>query len=193
MCCNTDLYWGNVETVQCGSLLCNINQSINQSIDRSINQITIAPIYPAEPGTVAQQPDRCSNTKLLRLFRNINRPLGPPVSKAGRPSRKVMFWDVFWGWQPRWLNGQIVEGCSKEKGHMSWRPLSQCWSWSWGWTEWFLCLFSVSVMEEKWQSRSEGKRVVPHEEPCSSVSRPWNGLYILLVANEGSAAVEHCE
>ena len=32
-------------------------------------------------------------------------------------------------------------------------------------------LISVSVMEEKWQSRSEGKRAVPHEEPCRSASR----------------------
>ena len=47
-----------------------------------------------------------------------------------RPSRKGMSWDIFWRWQPRWLNAQIVEGCSKEKGHMSWRPLRQCWSWS---------------------------------------------------------------
>ena len=48
------------------------------------------------------------------------------------------------------------------------------------------------MMEEKWQSRSESKQVV-HEEPCRSASRSLNGLYILLVANEGSAAVEHCE
>ena len=48
-------------------------------------------------------------------------------------------------------------------------------------------------MEEKWQSRSEGKRAVPHEEPYRSASRSRNGLSILLVANEGSAAVEHCE
>ena len=34
-----------------------------------------------------------------------------------------------------------------------------------------LCSISVSVMEEKWQSRSEGKRAVPHEEPCRSASR----------------------
>ena len=137
---------------------------------------------------MAQQPDRCSNTKSLRLFRNSNRPLGTPVStEGGGASRKGMFWDVFWRWQPRWLNAQIVEGCSKEKGHTSWRPLS----WSLGQTEWYLCLISVSAMEEKWQSRRGGKQVVPHEEPCRSESRSWNGLYILLVANEGSAAVEH--
>ena len=34
-----------------------------------------------------------------------------------------------------------------------------------------LCLISVSMMEEKWQSMSESKRVVPHEEPCRSASR----------------------
>ena len=44
-------------------------------------------------------------------------------------------------------------------------------------------------MEEKWQSRSEGKRVVPHEEPCRSASRSWNGRYVLLVANEGTLRV----
>ena len=32
---------------------------------------------------MAQQPDLCSNTKSLRLFRNINRPLGTPVSTGG--------------------------------------------------------------------------------------------------------------
>ena len=31
-----------------------------------------------------------------------------------------MFWDVLWRWQPRWLNGQIVEGCSEEKGRKNW-------------------------------------------------------------------------
>ena len=35
----------------------------------------------------------------------------------------------------------------------------------------FHCLISVSVMEEKWQSKSEGKLAVPHEEPCRSASR----------------------
>ena len=30
---------------------------------------------------------------------------------------------------------------------------------------------SVSMMEEKWQLRSEGKRAVPHEGPCRSASR----------------------
>ena len=32
-----------------------------------------------------QQPDRCSNTKSLKLFRNINRPLGTAVSTGERP------------------------------------------------------------------------------------------------------------
>ena len=123
----------------------------------------------------------------------MNRLLGTPVSTGGRPSRKGMFWDVFWRWQPTWLNGPIVEGCSKEKKRKSWRPSCQCWSWSQGPTEWFFCLISVNVMEEKWQSRSEDKRVGPHEEPRRSASRSWNGLYVLLVANEGSAAVEHCK
>ena len=49
---------------------------IHIHINQSINQISIAPISPAYPGSVAQQPDRCSNTKSLKLFRNINRPLG---------------------------------------------------------------------------------------------------------------------
>ena len=54
-------------------------------------------------------------------------------------------------------------------------------------------VFDLSEREERWQSRSEGKRAICHEEPCRSASRSLNGLYILLVANEGSAAVEHCE
>ena len=33
-------------------------------------------------------------------------------------------------------------------------------------------LFDLSErIEDKWQSRSEGKRAVPHEEPCRSASR----------------------
>ena len=124
-------------------ILCSI-QSIN-----AINQISISPISPLKTDSVAQQPDRCSNTRSLKLFRNINRPLGTPVSTGRRPSRKGMFWDVFWRRQPRWLNGQIAEGCFKGKGRMSWRPLRQSWSWSKGWTGWFLCLISVRVEREQ--------------------------------------------
>ena len=43
-------------------------------------------------------------------------------------------------------------------------------------------------MEEKRQSKTEGKQVVLHEEPFRSASRSWNGLYILLIANEGTSA-----
>ena len=42
------------------------NQSINQSNFYSAN-------IPALPGSVAQQPDQCSNAKSLKSFHNINR------------------------------------------------------------------------------------------------------------------------
>ena len=37
---------------------------------------------------MVQQPDWCSNTKSLKLSRNINRPLGTPVSKGGEAKSK---------------------------------------------------------------------------------------------------------
>ena len=40
---------------------------------------------------MAQQPDRCSNTKSLKLFRNINRPLGTQVSTGEGQVEKVHF------------------------------------------------------------------------------------------------------
>ena len=60
-------------------------------INQSINQISIAPITPAWPGSVVQQPDQCSNAKSLKSFRNINMQLGTPVSMGKRPSQKGMF------------------------------------------------------------------------------------------------------
>ena len=101
-----------------------LNQSINQSNLYSTNIPGVARLSGATASSVLK------NAKSLKSFRNINRQYRTPVSTGGRPSWRGMFWDVFWRWQPRWLNAQIVEGCSKEKGHMSWRPLRQCWSWS---------------------------------------------------------------
>ena len=143
---------------------CNI--ALHFSVDQSIQL----------PGSVAQQPERCSNTKSLRIFRNINRPLGTPVSTRERPSRKGMFWDVFWRWQLRWLNGQIVEGCSKEKGRKSWRPLRQCWSWSWGRTEWFL--FDLS--------ERDGREVAIKERRGSTDGTPHAIQQLIPAAPPGS-------
>ena len=49
-------------------------------INQSINQISIAPISPAKPGSVARQPNQCSTAKSRKQFRYINRPWGVTVS-----------------------------------------------------------------------------------------------------------------
>ena len=59
-----------------------------------INQISIAPISLAMPGSVAQQPNQCSTAKLMKQFHSINRPSGVPVSKRERPSQGDVSWDV---------------------------------------------------------------------------------------------------
>ena len=43
----------------------------DQSINQSIDQISIAPMSPAKPGSVARQPNR-STAKSETHFRNIN-------------------------------------------------------------------------------------------------------------------------
>ena len=48
---------------------------------RSINQISKAPKYPAEPGSVARQPNRCSTAKSKKRFCNINRPSERPSQR----------------------------------------------------------------------------------------------------------------
>ena len=57
-----------------------------ESINQSINQISIAPIFPAKPCSVARQPNQCSTAKSRKQFRNINRPWGVTVSMGERPS-----------------------------------------------------------------------------------------------------------
>ena len=42
------------------------------NVDTSIHQISIAPISPAKPDSVAQKPNRCSTAKLMKQFHNIN-------------------------------------------------------------------------------------------------------------------------
>ena len=59
-----------------------------RSVIQSINQTSIAPISPAKPGSVAQQPNQCSTAKSKKQFHNINRPLGMPVSMEERPSQR---------------------------------------------------------------------------------------------------------
>ena len=61
------------------------------SIYQSINQISIAPITPAKPGSVAQQPNQCSTAKLKKQLCNINRPSGMLVSMGDRPSQRCVF------------------------------------------------------------------------------------------------------
>ena len=46
---------------------------------------------------MTQQPDRCLYTKSLRLFRNVNRPLGTPVSTGGGQVENVCFETSFEG------------------------------------------------------------------------------------------------
>ena len=73
-----------------------------QSINLSINQLSIAPLSQAKPGSVARQPNQCSTVISRKQFRNINRLI--------------------------WLNGQTAGGCSKETGHKSEKLLYLCWS-----------------------------------------------------------------
>ena len=54
-------------------------------IYKSINQISIAPISPAKPGSVVQQLNQSSAVNWKKQFRYINEPSGMPVSMKQRP------------------------------------------------------------------------------------------------------------
>ena len=62
--------------------------NVNQSINHSFNQISIAPISPAKPGSVVRQPNWCSIAKSKKQFRSINRLLGVPVSMRERERQR---------------------------------------------------------------------------------------------------------
>ena len=67
------------------------------SADSSIiNQISIAPISLAKPGSVMIHPNECWTAKSKKQFRNINGPSGMPVSMGGRPSQRDVSSDVSW-------------------------------------------------------------------------------------------------
>ena len=61
---------------------------------QSINQTSIAPIYPAKPGSVARQPNQCSTAKSRKQFRNINRPWGNAISMGERPNQRYVSSDI---------------------------------------------------------------------------------------------------
>ena len=63
-----------------------------QSISRLINQTSIAPISPAKPGSVARQLNQCSTPKLIKQFRNTNRPWGVTITMGERPSQRSACW-----------------------------------------------------------------------------------------------------
>ena len=73
-------------------LLCLI--PLDQSINQSINQLSMEPISPKKPGSVARQPNQCSTAKPRKQFCNINRPSGMPVSMWERPSQRYVPSDV---------------------------------------------------------------------------------------------------
>ena len=68
-------------------------QSLHSSY-QSINQISIAPISPAKPGSVARQPNQCSTANSRKQFCNMNEPKGMTVSMGERPSQRDVSSDV---------------------------------------------------------------------------------------------------
>ena len=65
-----------------------------ESINQSVNQTSIAPIFPAKPGSVARQLNQCSTTKSRKQFRNINRAWGVTVSMGERPNQRDVSSDI---------------------------------------------------------------------------------------------------
>ena len=55
---------------------------------QSINQISIAPISPAKPGSVARQPNQCSTAKSRKQFCNISRSRGMQASMGEKAKSK---------------------------------------------------------------------------------------------------------
>ena len=63
--------------------------------NQSINQISIAPISPAKPGSVARQRNQCPTANSRKQFHNINRPSGMPVSMRERWSQRDVYTGAF--------------------------------------------------------------------------------------------------
>ena len=83
----------------------------NVLITLSINQISIAPISPAYPGSVARHPNQCSTAKSMMQFHNVNRSLGMMVSIGKRPGQNDTSWDISWRWQLKCVRGKSLVWC----------------------------------------------------------------------------------
>ena len=53
--------------------------------------MSIAPISPAKPGSVARQPNQCSIAKSMKQYLGINGLSGVPVSQGDRPHQRDVF------------------------------------------------------------------------------------------------------
>ena len=84
----------------------NLLNNCDTNINQSINQISVAPISPVKPDSVAWQPHQCSTIKLMKRFRNINGPSGMLVSmgKKAKLTRCVLRRSRMC--QMKWLKGQ---------------------------------------------------------------------------------------
>ena len=85
----------NVSIVQWNKGGTKVEQRVAQSFtsptltfNQSIHQISITPIYPAQPCSLMQQPNQCSRSKSIKQLHNINRPLGVLVSTGERPKQR---------------------------------------------------------------------------------------------------------
>ena len=106
--------------------LLTIYNELNNYCRISTNQISIAPIYTAKPGSVAQQLNLYSALKLMKQFCNINRPLGVLVSIGERPSQKRCvlrcFLKVATEMAERADSGRFFQGDLAQK----WKTLAPC-------------------------------------------------------------------
>ena len=79
-----------------------INHSINQSNFYSTNIPGVARLSGAAPRSVFKY----EVVEARSVTSTGSRAYAGVYGGGGRPSQKGMFWDVFWRWQPTWLNGQ---------------------------------------------------------------------------------------
>ena len=90
-------------------------------VNQSINQISIAPISPAYPGSVARQSKKSLFNSDKAVHQQAMGPTGHGrvlVPMEERSSQRDVLWDIFWRLQLRRLNKQIA-GVSKGMGHKS--------------------------------------------------------------------------
>ena len=81
-----------------------------------INQISVVPISPLQPGSEAQQLNQYSTAKLMKRFHNSNGAHRSCWCLWEEGQAKEMSWNTSWRLQLKQLNGQIAAGCSREKG-----------------------------------------------------------------------------